>query len=44
MALHGLISRPILELCFFIEVHFTTRYRKEVVRKSRYSKRKITYR
>jgi hypothetical protein len=33
----GMISRPLLDLEFFYKANFTTRYRKEVARKSRYS-------
>jgi hypothetical protein len=33
----GLISKPILDIGFFFKANDTTKYRKEVVRKSRYS-------
>jgi hypothetical protein len=36
-ALRGLISRPIQDLRFFLKANVTTRYRKTVVRKSRFS-------
>jgi hypothetical protein len=36
-ALRGLISRPIQDLGIFIKANVTTRYRKEVVKKSRYT-------
>ncbi len=35
-ALSGLILKPIFDLCFFKKANVTTRYRKKVVRKSRY--------
>jgi hypothetical protein len=36
-ALGGLISRPILDLVFFLKANVITRYRKTVARKSRYT-------